>query len=84
MVRNIIFLIFFQTVKLWSVDSGEELKSVHVSNSTSVMAVSYNQGFFACSFAETILLYAWDGESAKKVRSFEEHKKRYTLGILQI
>ncbi|CAL1539696.1 unnamed protein product [Lymnaea stagnalis] len=61
-----------KTVRLWSADTFQLVKCVWVSPSTSVMTVSYCQGYFACSYDGTVCLY----KGTKLVRTFNEHRKR--------
>ncbi|XP_041354437.1 F-box/WD repeat-containing protein 7-like [Gigantopelta aegis] len=63
-----------RSVRIWDVESGKCKKVVWASQSTSIMAVSYSNGYFACSYGETICLYKIG--KAKLIRTFVEHRKR--------
>ena len=67
-----------QTVRLWSVVTGVALKVILVSETASVMAVSYSQGHFACSYGGKITLYKYNNSTrtAKVIRSYHEHRQR--------
>ena len=62
-----------QSVRLWTTETGKCRKTIWVSQTTSIMAVSYSQGYFACSYGNTVLLY----NGTKLVRTFNEHRKRW-------
>lgn len=67
-----VFSLWRQSVRLWSVETGKCQKVIWVSPSTSIMALSYSQGYFACSYGNTICLY----RGTKLVKTFNEHYKR--------
>ena len=62
-----------QSVRLWTTETGKCRKTIWVSQTTSIMAVSYSQGYFACSYGNTVCLY----NGTKLVRTFNEHRKRW-------
>ncbi|XP_070188911.1 beta-TrCP-like [Littorina saxatilis] len=61
-----------RTVRLWTAETGKCKKTIWVSQTTSVMSVSYSHGYFACAYGNTICLY----NGTKLVRTFNEHRKR--------
>ncbi|PVD28511.1 hypothetical protein C0Q70_11099 [Pomacea canaliculata] len=69
-----------RSVRLWSVETGKCQKVIWVSPSTSIMALSYSQGYFACSYGNTICLY----RGTKLVKTFNEHYKRVETLQLRI
>ncbi len=74
-----------QTVRVWSAVSGNQLCSVAMGSSTSVISLSYSQGHFVCSYGPTIVLYQLDTASdsyhAEMIRTFEEHNGRYDIDL---
>lgn len=73
-----VFSLWCQSVRLWSVETGKCQKVIWVSPSTSIMALSYSQGYFACSYGNTICLY----RGTKLVKTFNEHYKRSVSHVL--
>lgn len=69
-----------RSVRLWETDSGKCKKVIWVSQTTSIMAVSYSQGYFVCSYGNTICMY----KGAKLVRTYNEHRKRVETLELRI
>ncbi|KAL5010050.1 hypothetical protein ScPMuIL_012355 [Solemya velum] len=63
-----------KTVRMWDSTSGECMKVIWVSPTTSIMSVSYSRGHFVCAYGNTICLY--NVETAKLIRAFHEHEKR--------
>ncbi|KAH3737987.1 uncharacterized protein LOC127851391 [Dreissena polymorpha] len=76
-----------KSVRIWSIETGRCLRWISVSQTTSIMSVSYSQGFLACSYGETICVYKVDGPT-KLVRKYldivNEHQKRIECLKLQI
>ena len=74
--NEIVFSIFdLQSVRIWSVATGRHTRVIRVSQTTSIMGLSYHQGYVACSVGELVSL--WRVETAMCVKTFEEHEKRY-------
>ncbi|ESO89189.1 hypothetical protein LOTGIDRAFT_154278 [Lottia gigantea] len=63
-----------RSVRIWETMTGTCRKVVWVSPSTSIMSVSYSQGYFSCCYGETICLYRVEG--AKLINTYLEHHKR--------
>ncbi|KAK3098596.1 hypothetical protein FSP39_021090 [Pinctada imbricata] len=74
-----------KTVRIWSTETGKQLQRIWASQTTSIMAVSYSQGYIAYSYGETICLYNTNPKAKKRlVRSYEEHSKRIETVRLKI
>ncbi|XP_013398191.1 F-box/WD repeat-containing protein 7 isoform X2 [Lingula anatina] len=71
-----------RSVKIWDLQAGKCKKTIWVSPTTSIMSVSYSQGFIACSYGEVICLYKLEGASL--IKTFEEHQKRIECLELRI
>ncbi|KAK2186741.1 hypothetical protein NP493_190g01013 [Ridgeia piscesae] len=73
-----------RSVRLWSAGSGEQKKVIWASQSTSIMAVSYSRGYFACSYGSTVSLYQLHHDRPTvHIHTYQEHKKRVeTLELL--
>lgn len=72
--------VLLQTVRIWQIRSGKLLRTVYVSQTTSIMAVNYSNGYFACCFGNTICLYAIS--DCKLLYALDEHQERWVaLGI---
>ncbi|GFR76361.1 F-box/WD repeat-containing protein 7 [Elysia marginata] len=69
-----------RSVRLWRSTTGQLVKVVWVSPTTSIMSVSYSHGYFACSYDGTICLY----KGVKLVKTFTEHRKRVESVNLRI
>ena len=66
-----------QSVRLWSAGSGDQKKVIWASQSTSIMAVSYSHGYFACSYGATVSLYQLHHDRPTvHIHTYQEHKKR--------
>ncbi|XP_077982963.1 uncharacterized protein LOC144437811 [Glandiceps talaboti] len=63
-----------RSIRIWSTETGKHTKIIWASQTTSIMALSFHKGFFACAVGE--LLSLWKLETAVCVRTFEEHEKR--------
>ncbi|KAL3884122.1 hypothetical protein ACJMK2_030344, partial [Sinanodonta woodiana] len=72
-----------KSVKIWSLETGKCKRTFWVSPTTSVMAVSYSRGYFACSYGETICLYKAEGPKTP-LRTYREHSKRVETLELRI
>lgn len=70
-----------RTVKIWELETGKLRKTIWVSSSTSVMAVSYSKGFIAAGYDNIVCLHR---ETGKLVKSFHEHEKRVESVQLKI
>jgi len=72
-------LFVYQSVRIWNKETGRCLRWINVSQSTSIMSVSYSQGYLACSYGETICVYKVEGPT-KLIRKYynivNEHQKR--------
>ncbi|WAR08581.1 hypothetical protein MAR_018539 [Mya arenaria] len=70
---------YLQSVRIWNIENGRCLRWISVSQTTSVMSVSYSQGHVACSYGETICVYRVEGPT-KLIRKYldivNEHQKR--------
>ncbi|XP_069104646.1 F-box and WD repeat domain-containing 11-A-like isoform X2 [Argopecten irradians] len=71
-----------RTLRIWDTVTGEQKKMIWVSQSTSIMAVSYSKGYVACSYGETICLYRL--ERPKLMKTYQEHEKRIETLELQM
>ncbi|XP_053396949.1 uncharacterized protein LOC128556312 [Mercenaria mercenaria] len=77
-----------KSVKIWNIETGRCLRWISVSQTTSIMSVSYSQGHLACSYGETICVYKVEGPTRlikKYLDIVNEHQKRIEclkLGIL--
>ncbi|XP_048240296.1 F-box protein MET30-like [Haliotis rufescens] len=71
-----------RSVRLWDCESGKCKKVIWVSQTTSIMAVSFSHGYLACSYGETICLYRV--KDTKLIRTFQEHRKRVESVELRI
>ncbi|XP_021369351.1 probable E3 ubiquitin ligase complex SCF subunit sconB isoform X1 [Mizuhopecten yessoensis] len=71
-----------RTLRIWDTATGVQKKLIWVSQSTSIMAVSYSKGYVACSYGETICLYRL--ERPKLIKTYEEHEKRIETLELQM
>ncbi|XP_052807929.1 uncharacterized protein LOC128236846 isoform X1 [Mya arenaria] len=67
-----------KSVRIWNIENGRCLRWISVSQTTSVMSVSYSQGHVACSYGETICVYRVEGPT-KLIRKYldivNEHQK---------
>ncbi|CAG2255121.1 FBXW7 [Mytilus edulis] len=70
-----------RTVKIWDVETGEVKKTIWVSSTTSVMAVSYHKGFIAAGYDNVVCLHR---ETGKLIKTFNEHEKRVESVQLKI
>lgn len=68
-----------KSVKIWNIETGRCLRWISVSQTTSIMSVSYSQGHVACSYGETICVYKVEGPT-KLIKKYldivNEHQKR--------
>lgn len=75
-----------QSVRIWNIETGRCLRWISVSQTTSIMSVSYSQGHLACSYGETICVYKVEGPT-KLIRKYldivNEHQKRWGVHCLQ-
>ena len=69
-----------RTVKLWSRLDGVCFKTIFINDSLSIMSVSIDQDYIACSCNQTISVWKLEKQlnnyTAKKVREYKEHLKR--------
>ncbi|XP_030851018.1 probable E3 ubiquitin ligase complex SCF subunit sconB [Strongylocentrotus purpuratus] len=71
-----------KSVRIWSVETGRHTRVIRISQTTSVMALNYHQGYFVCSVGEIVSL--WRLDTATCVKTFEEHEKRVETLSLRI
>ncbi|XP_060599165.1 uncharacterized protein LOC132752799 isoform X1 [Ruditapes philippinarum] len=67
-----------KSVKIWNIETGRCLRWISVSQTTSIMSVSYSQGHLACSYGETICVYKVEGPTRllkKYLDIVNEHQK---------
>ena len=67
--------VLFQSVRIWDPVTGRCKKWISVSQTTSIMAVSYSNGYVACSYGEYVCLYKVEGPT-KLIKKYNEHVKR--------
>ncbi|KAL4233353.1 hypothetical protein ACF0H5_008035 [Mactra antiquata] len=68
-----------KSVKIWNIETGKCLRWISVSQTTSIMSVSYSKGHLACSYGETICIYKVDGPTQllrKYLDIVNEHFRR--------
>ncbi|XP_046574682.1 LOW QUALITY PROTEIN: F-box/WD repeat-containing protein 7-like [Haliotis rubra] len=71
-----------RSVRLWDCESSKCKKVIWISQTTSIMSVSFSNGYLACSYGETICLYRV--KDTKLIRTFQEHRKRVESVELRI
>lgn len=64
-----------KSVRIWDPVTGRCKKWISVSQTTSIMAVSYSNGYVACSYGEYVCLYKVEGPT-KLIKKYNEHVKR--------
>nr|KAG5711219.1 hypothetical protein BaRGS_004863 [Batillaria attramentaria] len=69
-----------RSVRMWATDTGKCTKVIWVSQTTSIMSVSYSHGYVACAYGSTICLY----HGSKLIKTFNEHRKRVETVKLRI
>ncbi len=70
-------LLFSQSVRIWSVETGTYTRLIWASQTTSIMSLSYDKGYFAIAVGDVVSL--WRLDTATCLRTFEEHHKRYSV-----
>jgi hypothetical protein len=74
-----------KTVKLWNLLDGVCFKTIYVSETLSVMSVSIDKEFIACSCNQTVTVWKFEqnkqGYIAKKIREYKEHFKRFVASV---
>ncbi|XP_077866900.1 uncharacterized protein LOC100378122 [Saccoglossus kowalevskii] len=65
-----------RSIRVWSVETGRHTRVIWASQTTSIMALSYHKGYFACAVGEVLSLWKLGEPAASCVRTFQEHEKR--------
>ncbi|XP_072017826.1 uncharacterized protein [Amphiura filiformis] len=63
-----------RSVRIWSVETGTYTRLIWASQTTSIMSLSYDKGYFAIAVGEVVSL--WRLDTATCIQTFEEHHKR--------
>ncbi|XP_071509151.1 uncharacterized protein [Diadema antillarum] len=71
-----------KSIRVWSIETGRHVRVIRISQTTSIMALSYDKGYFACSVGEVVSL--WRLDTAACVKVFDEHEKRVETLNLKI